>query len=181
MEKKKIFQGKNYSISKFNLVVNNKKIKQEIIEQKNAVAILAFEDDMIIMVKQFRFPCDFVLEIPAGVVDDGETALQCAKREFEEETGFNSNDIDIIENILPFEEIFTGSNFKTYKNRYYLAYTVKKLDNIDNYQQTEVSEERWVTFEESLQLIRPYNLEKKNIVNKINYVFNDINIVILKW
>lgn len=101
MEKKKIFQGKNYSISRYNLVVNNKKIKQEIIEQKNAVAILAFEDDMIIMVKQFRFPCDFVLEIPAGVVDDGETALQCAKREFEEETGYKIGKIKHLLKIFP--------------------------------------------------------------------------------
>ena len=101
MEKKKIFQGKNYSISRYNLVVNNKKIKQEIIEQKNAVAILAFENDMIIMVKQYRFPCNFVLEIPAGVVDDGETALQCAKREFEEETGYKIGKIKHLLKIFP--------------------------------------------------------------------------------
>jgi len=101
VEKKKIFQGKNYSISRYNLVVNNKKIKQEIIEQKNAVAILAFENDMIIMVKQYRFPCNFVLEIPAGIVNDGETALQCAKREFEEETGYKIGKIKHLLKIYP--------------------------------------------------------------------------------
>ena len=57
---------------------------------------------------------------PKGRRNYLEDDLTCAKREFEEETGFDSKDINIIENILPFEEIFTGSNFKTYKNRYYL-------------------------------------------------------------
>ena len=73
MRKNKLFQGKNLSVSRYNLQVEGKKIKQEIIEQKNAAAILAFENDQVILVKQFRYPLGYVLEIPAGVVQDHET------------------------------------------------------------------------------------------------------------
>ena len=33
---------------------------------------------------------------------------------------------EIIQNILPFEEYFTGSNLKSYKHKYYLAYIKDK-------------------------------------------------------
>ncbi len=42
----------------------------------------------IVMIRQFRYPLnDFMYEIPAGLVDPGETPAQSAIREMKEETG----------------------------------------------------------------------------------------------
>ena len=58
---------------------------------------------------------------PKGRRNYNEKDLTCAIREFEEETGYKKDDINIIYNILPYEEIFTGSNFKSYKHKYFVA------------------------------------------------------------
>ena len=51
-----------------------------------------------------------------------EKDYDCAIREFIEETGFNISKLKNIQNILPFEEIFTGSNYKSYKHKYFVSY-----------------------------------------------------------
>ena len=61
-------------------------------------------------------------EFPKGRRNSKERDIDCALREFEEETGINKNRISVIENILPFEEIFIGTNHKSYKHKYFLAY-----------------------------------------------------------
>jgi hypothetical protein len=41
---------------------------------------------------------------------------------------------------------------------------------MQNYQKTEVSKIEWKTLDECLSSIRPYNLEKKNIIKNVNHV-----------
>jgi len=114
-------------------------------------------------------------EFPKGRRNPQERDLDCGLREFEEETGYSQNSIAIVENILPYEEIFIGSNHKSYKHKYFLAYmnqynNQEKDDiiNLQNYQRSEVSKLEWKTFDECLKSIRPYNLEKKKIITNIN-------------
>jgi 8-oxo-dGTP pyrophosphatase MutT (NUDIX family) len=43
----------------------------------------------MILQKQYRPPLDkIVIEVPAGLIDEGETAEECAVRELKEETGY---------------------------------------------------------------------------------------------
>jgi 8-oxo-dGTP pyrophosphatase MutT (NUDIX family) len=112
-------------------------------------------------------------EFPKGRRNFQEKDLDCAIREFEEETGLSKKDIKIIENIMPFEEIFLGSNHKSYKHKYFLAYTDNTIDDLQNYQQTEVSKLDWKTLDECLNDIRSYNLEKKQLIININKVLQE--------
>lgn len=115
-------------------------------------------------------------EFPKGRRNQKEKDLSCALREFEEETGIQKNKIYIIENILPFEEIFIGSNHKSYKHKYFLACmnTSEKDDNyLENFQATEVSKLEWKTIDKCLESIRPYNLEKKELILNINKVLEE--------
>ncbi len=58
--------------------------------ESDAVLIVAKLEDKLVVVNQFRQPIgDQVWELPAGLIDKGETALQAAKREFKEETGLD--------------------------------------------------------------------------------------------
>jgi len=113
-------------------------------------------------------------EFPKGRRNFQEKDLDCALREFEEETGYSKKDIKIIENLLPFEEMFLGSNHKAYKHKYFLGYTENNNNNnLNNFQKTEVSKIEWKTLEECLESIRPYNLEKKQLIININKVLQE--------
>ena len=114
-------------------------------------------------------------EFPKGRRNQKEKDLDCALREFEEETGISTSDIKIIENVLPFEEMFIGSNHKSYKHKYFLAFMEKNDNdfNLNNFQKTEVSKLEWKTIHASLESIRPYNLEKKELIQNINKVLQE--------
>jgi 8-oxo-dGTP pyrophosphatase MutT (NUDIX family) len=112
-------------------------------------------------------------EFPKGRRNFQEKDLDCALREFEEETGISKKTIKIVENVLPFEEMFLGSNHKSYKHKYFLGYTEIINNNLNDYQQTEVSKIEWKTLEECLESIRPYNLEKKQLIININKVLQE--------
>jgi 8-oxo-dGTP pyrophosphatase MutT (NUDIX family) len=112
-------------------------------------------------------------EFPKGRINSNEKHLECSLREFEEETGIKNVFINVIENILPFEENFIGTNYKLYTYKYYLSY-MKYEDYIktklDKFQKSEVSKLEWVTLEECIEKIRPYNLEKIKLITNINDV-----------
>ena len=114
-------------------------------------------------------------EFPKGRRNYQEKDLDCALREFEEETGYSHKNISIVENVLPFEELFIGSNHKSYKHKYFLACLneTAEMENMDNFQRSEVSKIEWKSLEECLQCIRPYNLEKKKIINNIYKVLQE--------
>ena len=115
-------------------------------------------------------------EFPKGRRNTNETDLECALREFEEETGINKFNVKIIENILPFEEVFLGSNYKSYKHKFFLVHIDNnEYDeiNINNYQESEVSKIEWKTLNNCLASIRPYNLEKMELITNINKVLEE--------
>lgn len=61
-----------------------------VLEYPNWVNVVALtEENEIILVKQYRHGIgECVLEIPGGVIDEGESSLVAAKRELLEETGY---------------------------------------------------------------------------------------------
>lgn len=63
-----------------------------------AAVVPVTPDGKILMVRQFRNALDRdTLEIPAGKLDHkGESTLLCAKRELEEETGYHSDDLELL-------------------------------------------------------------------------------------
>ena len=108
---------------------------------------------------------------PKGRRNYQEKDFACALREFEEETGYSSRLLHNVNNITPFEEIFTGSNFKSYKHKYYLAFmNYSESDITTTHQDSEVSKIQWKSYDDSLSLIRDYNLEKKYILKNINEI-----------
>lgn len=68
----------------------------DVIYHPNACVVIAINSqDKILFVRQFRMGAkDFLLELPAGVVDNGESFIDCAKRELQEETGYFANQVE---------------------------------------------------------------------------------------
>ena len=113
---------------------------------------------------------------PKGRRNHGETDLHCAIREFCEETGIHKNKFSVIKNIIPYDEIFTGSNFKSYKHKYYIANS-EYTENSD-YQKSEVSKLKWMSLNEAIKTIRPYNLERIEILKKVDKVLHKYSLIL---
>jgi 8-oxo-dGTP pyrophosphatase MutT (NUDIX family) len=112
-------------------------------------------------------------EFPKGRRNFRENDIDCALREFEEETGINRKLISIVENIVPYKEYFIGSNFKSYKHKFYVA-SAKSLEyDLTSYQRTEVSSLEWKSIPQCIESIRPYSLEKIRIVDNIHSLLKD--------
>ncbi|MFN3653880.1 MAG: NUDIX hydrolase [Candidatus Nitrosotenuis sp.] len=91
MKKKTIYDGKILGLSIYDITVRGRKIKREIVEHRGAAAILAFDENgKVILVKQHRFGHGYILEVPAGTLDRGESPKHCAFREIQEETGYRA-------------------------------------------------------------------------------------------
>ena len=115
---------------------------------------------------------------PKGRRNYQEKDIICGLREFEEETGYSKNNIVIINNILPLDEIFTNSNYKSYKHKYYIG-LFKNLKNPEKiFQINEISKISWVNIDDAEKYIRDYNIEKKNIIIQLNNLLKTYKVYI---
>ena len=71
--RKKIYSGRIIDLYRYDIKLEGRKVRRDIIVHPGASAIVAFDSDgKIILVKQNRFPHGRVLEIPAGTLEKGE-------------------------------------------------------------------------------------------------------------
>jgi len=103
---------------------NDAIFKREVIEHEGAVGVVPLcKDGQVMLVKQYRHPInDFLLEIPAGLFDEGELPIECAIRELKEETGGISN------NVMKLAEFYTTPGYSNEKFYLYLALDVEETE-----------------------------------------------------
>lgn len=111
--------------------------------------------------------------IPKGRKNYKETGKECALREWSEETGYNVNDVEIIDNIVTYDEVVIGSNYQSYKDSYYLGKFSSRKDNtIGKIQKQELSDAKWCILNEVCEKVRPYHLERVNIIRNVHSLLN---------
>lgn len=67
-------------------------IKRAIVQHPGSAVVMPVDDrKRVLLVRQYRLPArQYLWELPAGKVDEGETPLQAARRELAEETGYRA-------------------------------------------------------------------------------------------
>lgn len=122
--KKKIYEGKVLSLSIYTVPVNKHKVAREIVEHRGAAAILAIDKGKILLVKQYRFPHGYVLEIPAGTLEKGEEPKKCAIRELKEETGY------VAKKMIPLIKYYPSIGYNTELIHCFVASGIRKSSKL---------------------------------------------------
>ena len=115
---------------------------------------------------------------PKGRKKIKEQDIDCAIREFGEETGLQKNDIDI-KNIEPFEEIFFGTNNILYKHLYFIAKINKEdstlyINNNCLEQIREIRSLKWCNYDEVINNIKIHNTERKELFKRADQLISSL-------
>lgn len=102
------FRVKQLTLSHKRFEGDEIEITREVFQRGDAVCVLLFDPlrDKVVMVEQFRVgslkgPSPWMLEVVAGVVEEGETSQEVAKREAVEEAGLVLGELKRITRFLP--------------------------------------------------------------------------------
>ena len=91
LRREKIFNGRivNLVVDHVKYHSGNEAAREIIQHPGGSVALALFENNDILLVKQYRYPIGAgVIELPAGKLDANEDPQHCAERELREETGY---------------------------------------------------------------------------------------------
>lgn len=69
---------------------------REVVEHSEVVAVVPVDaNGEVVLVRQYRLPArEVLLEVPAGCMDEGESAEAAAQRELQEETGYRAERLE---------------------------------------------------------------------------------------
>jgi len=76
------------------MLPNSQKASREVVEHAQGVAVTALDENKnVFLVRQYRYPAaKEILEIPAGLLKEGEEPFAGAQRELKEETGIEARE-----------------------------------------------------------------------------------------
>lgn len=114
---------------------------------------------------------------PKGRRDPHESDLQCAIREFQEETGIGRQNFQVLQNTYSISETFFGSNHVHYCHKYYLAIcssdTKANMYAHNEHMSREIGDIQWCSLEEGISKIRPDNVEKREVLLKAGKILKN--------
>src|SRR5436309_7079778 len=113
----KVFSGRVFDVTVDTVREGDKTYVREVVHHRGSAVILpAFDDGTIALVRQYRHPTvKYLLELPAGGLEDRERPEEAAARELEEELGLVAGKLEKL------SEFFVSPGFCEEKMWLYLA------------------------------------------------------------
>ena len=118
---KKVFTGVLFDIYQWQQkMFDGSETTFEMLKRTPTIDIIALVDDKIIILQQEQPARPPFVSLPGGKIDEGEIALETAKRELLEETGYTSDNITLLQE-------FSGGSKIYYHEHLFIAKDCKKL------------------------------------------------------
>ncbi len=153
VDSKKVFAGRVFDVTVDTVREGDATYIREVVHHPGSAVILpAFDDGTIALVRQYRHPAvKYLLELPAGTLNDRERPEEGAARELEEELGVVAGKLEKL------SEFFVSPGFCEEKMWLYLATglseTAQRLDEDEKIEVIRVSVDR------ALQMITDGEIE----------------------
>src|SRR5438128_6130606 len=98
LDSKEIFRGRVFDVRVDTIREGETTYVREVVHHRgSAVIVPVFEDGTVALVRQYRHPAvRYLLEAPAGTLNEGERPAEGAARELEEELGFMARKLDLL-------------------------------------------------------------------------------------
>src|SRR5690625_8024102 len=104
IQSEEIYNGKVVKLRVDEVILpNGQTSKRELLTHQGAAAVIPVtKDHKIIFVRQYRKAVEkMLIEIPAGLIDQGERPEETAVRELEEETGYTTENLIFVTSFYP--------------------------------------------------------------------------------
>jgi ADP-ribose pyrophosphatase len=153
LDSKKIFAGRVFEVTTDTVREGNITYVRDVVRHPgSAVIVPVFPDGTVALVRQYRHPAvRYLLEIPAGTLNEGERPEKGAARELEEELGV------VADSLIKLTEFFVSPGFCQEKMWIYLATslteTAQRLDD------DEIVEVVRLPFSRALEMISDGEIE----------------------
>ncbi|WP_449536836.1 NUDIX hydrolase [Ferdinandcohnia sp. Marseille-Q9671] len=140
--------------------------RRELIKHPGAVAVLAVTDDnKLVMVQQYRKALDkVIIEIPAGKLEKGEAPEYTAKRELEEETGYECD------SLTPLISFYTSPGFADELVHLFIARGLRKIENPAGLDEDEFVDVLEITLDEALNLLQERKIYDAKTAYAVQYL-----------
>jgi len=141
----------NLSVDRVRLP-NGHETELEIIRHPGAAVALPMETheqgiDQVLLVRQYRYAADdWLLEVPGGKLDDGESPEDCVRRELEEEIGYRAGAL------TPLGWIWTTPGFTDERIWLFLARDLAEAEGGTRHEADEILQVERLPFAEAVSL-----------------------------
>ncbi len=154
VESKEIFKGEVLKLKVDTIELESgRRTEREVISHRGAVGLIPVDENgKITLVKQYRHATGkYLIEIPAGKLDEGEEPLDCARRELMEEVGVEAKTVDEL------ARFYTTPGYSDEFFYLYIALDLKK--GTPSQPEEEITGHIEVTFDEAVKMIKSGEIE----------------------
>ena len=153
LDSKKVFAGRVFDVTVDTVREGDKTYVREVVHHRGSAVILpAFDDGTVALVRQYRHPAvRYLLELPAGTLDNQESPEAGAARELEEELGLVAGKLEKL------SEFFVSPGFCEEKMWLYLATDL--TETAQRLEDDEMIEVVRLPIERALQMITDGEIE----------------------